>query len=265
MKKERSKEIVSKTIVSSAKYNSPRLSCCGKISYDFRSFINYVYTDKHTGNYFLFLFICFIFFFIIVTVAVIHHQFVFLLAPTITLFLYHFVISAMKVKLYEGLFFFIQFTLQVLLMFIPHHAFILGFICLILCVMHIVLNSNLPSLRFYLKVSIICGFAYIGLGMKFWDIFQFSDLYFLFCSIILALIWIIINKLTILQLFFIWIPESIKLFFRTTCCKPKIRFNYKQIFKKGDRFIMKGKSDKNFFSILSTLFLPFGQLPLEYS
>ena len=193
------------------------------------------------------------------TVAVIHHQYVFLLAPSLTLFLYHFVISAMKVKLYSGLFFFIQFTLQILLMFIPHHAIIFGIICLILCVIHIVVNSNLPSLRFYMKVSLISGIGYLGLGMKFWDVFQYNDLYFLYFLIILAVFWIIINKMTLLQLLFIWIPESIKLFFRNTCCKPKVRFNYKQIFKKGNRFILKGKSHKNCFSILSTRFWRFGQ------
>ena len=105
---------------------------------------------------------------------------------------------------------------------------------------HIVINSNLPSLRFYLKVCIIYAIGFLGVGMKFWEMFMYNEQFLLFYLIILSIIWIIINKFTILQLLFVWIPESINLFFKNTCCKPKLRFNYRDIYKKGDKFILKG-------------------------
>jgi hypothetical protein len=241
MKRERSEHILQDRVKKSALFNTPRLGLCKKISFDFNSHVNYLYSESQTGTFFLFLIGCFIFFFSIVTVAVLHYQYDFILAPTLCLFIYHFITAAMRVNLYEGGFFFIQIILQVLLLFLPAHAFIYGFVSLTFTIIHLFVNANLKSLRFYLRVCLVYGFAYLGFGMKQWDTFMFVKLFYLYYLIALAIFWIILNKLTLLQLLFIWIPQFIKLIFTRTCCKPKLRYDYKDVFKHDNKFIMKGK------------------------
>lgn len=238
--RERSKAILSNQIKTSANYHSERLRCCAKLSFDFRNFINPLYSDNKTGVFFLVLFLCFIFFFAIVSVAVINHQFMFLLVPTLALFVYHFILEARAINLYGAAFFLIQIALQVTLLFKPTHGVIYGIVSLVVTVIHLVVKSRFPSLRFYLKVCIVYGLGYIGIGMKSLETFEVNDYFFLYYLILLSIFWIVLNKFTLLQLLFIWIPAAIKLFFKRTCCKPRPLFDLRAIYKRGDRYILKG-------------------------
>ena len=258
MKKERSKAILSNQIKSSGHYRREHLRCFTKLSFDFRTFVNYVYSDNQTGVYLLFLFVCFIFFFSTVSVAVVNLQFMFLLVPAFVLFVYHFVQEARTVNLYGAAFFFIQAFLEILLIFMPNHGIIIGIVSLIFTGIHLVVKANIYSLRFYLKVSLIYGLGYIGVGMKQIERYAFNNMFLLYYLIFLALVWIILNKFTLLQLIFIWIPQGFKLFFKRTRCKPRPRFDYREIYKFGDRFIVKGYLTRIAFSHILLVYCSMG-------
>ena len=241
MSKERSKAILKERIKKSAHYNRPRLGCSKKVVMDFRSHVNFAYSHNQTGEFMGFLFAWFIFFFVIVTVAVIHEQYLFLLAPTISLFAYHLYLSIRELNVYLGFFFLLQLILQISIIFVRHHGIIFGVVSLLFTGVHIFIRANLMSLRFYLRVCIVVGIAYIGVGMKELDTFQFQDLFFLYFLLVLSVIWIFVNKLTLLQLLFVWVPRSMNLFFKKTCCRPKVNFKFKDLYLEGDRYILKGR------------------------
>ena len=240
--KQRGNDIIHQRLKDNRNYSKPKLGCFTKLRHDFSSYINFKYSFTKNGNHFMFLLLVFLITFTFVSFMLMHHMYNMLMIPTMILFLYHFIQSLRKVNLYLGVFFFVQFGLQVTMLFYDDHMVAFGISSLIFTCIHLFASANLLDLRFYLRVCLLLGVLYIGIGLKDIQRYRFYDYYFFYFLIFLALVNVFINKFCLFQLVVFWIPQSIKLFFISTCCKPKIQFDFKSIYLFNKKYILKGLS-----------------------
>lgn len=238
--KNRGREIIQTRIKDSKNYKKPKFGCFSKIRHDFSSYINYRYSFNKNGNHFLFLLVTFIIAFTFYSFMMMHHMYIMLLIPTGILFIYHFIMAVRAYNVYLGGFFFIQLALQVTMLFYQNHFVAFGITSLVFTIIHLFVAANWLDLRFYLRVCILLGILYMGLGIKQTDKYIDDDYYFFYFMIFLGLVNIAINKFTLFQLLVFWIPQTIKLFFVNTCCGPKIQFKYKEVWIYREKYIMKG-------------------------
>lgn len=238
--KERSSEVIRERLKKDPLYKKGRLGCYSKLKLDFTNHINYLYSENKPGKFFLFLFFCYMISFPFCAYMFFHAQYYFILVPSMVLFAYHCVMSMIKLKIYPAIFFLVQFGVQLSIVFWPNKFVLYGFASCIFTTIHLFVNAKLTNLVFYLRVCIIFGVSYFGIAIKQTDKFSVENYYFLYFGILLALVNIVINKLTVLQLLCIWIPQTIKLFFRTTCCEPSIKFEFKGVYLHNNKFILKG-------------------------
>lgn len=242
-RKERSKDIVDERLKKDPHYKVQNFSCFAKIKLDLKNHINYVYTNKIKGTVFFFLFMCFFIWFPLTSYFTLHHLYRFALTPSIILFIYHLVIAIMSYNVYLSGFFIVQLAIQVLMIFYPDHFIAYSIFSLLFTTIHLFISANLLDLRFYLRVCIIYGLAYIGIAMNLTYTFNVQQFFLFYYSIFLAVVMLIICKITIFQFFFLWLPRAISLFFRVTCLKPEMNFDHKNQYLRDRKYIMKGIID----------------------
>lgn len=241
-RKERSKEIIDTRLKKDPYYKVANLSCFIKIKLDLQNHINYVYTNNTKGTVFFFLFMCFFIFFPLTAYFTLHHLYRFVLTPSIILFIYHLVFAIMSYNVYLAFFFIIQLAIQVLMIFYPDHFIAYSVCSIIPTIIHLFISANLLDLRFYLRVCILYGLAYVGIAMNHTYTFNVQEFFIFYYAIFLAIVIILICKITLFQFFLMWLPRAIGLFFRMTCFKSDINFDNKNQFMRDRKYIMKGIS-----------------------